>query len=118
MAWKNIVPRKRKLPKVRQIVWLDYETMRKLLEIADKFNVAPNTVISEIVKESLTGKTELFNVQPEKPKKITLILCPLCWKIFPDIETVKKHIIKDHTVEEIKNFVEEIIHEQAVEKAA
>ena len=82
--------------KLQQIVWIEYPVMMKILEIADEKGVAPNVVIAEIVKQVITGKSELLQPKETKPKLDIKVACPICWKLFPDLESLKQHMRKEH----------------------
>lgn len=95
-------PRKKK--KVVQMIWLEPAVMAKVLEIADKANVAPNVVIAEIVKRYFAFNPEpIKTVEVEKEVKIVKPVCPACLKEFDSVAEVRDHITKsDKCWKEIK----------------
>lgn len=81
--------------KVQQVIWLKPLTFSKILMLADKYNVAPNVVISEILDKVLNDQSILFKKEIVE-KEVIKVACPICLNLFPDLETLKNHIKRDH----------------------
>jgi len=81
--------------KTFQVVWLEPKVMAKVLELSDQYNIAPNQVISEIVKHALTGESMLTKKEIVE-KKVKVIVCPFCLGEFIDVSNFELHIVKEH----------------------
>lgn len=82
--------------KTAQMVWLEPKVMAKILEISDEHGLAPNVVISLIVKEALFGEGKSPIVKREEVKK-KVVVCPFCLGEFEDVSGFQDHIIKSHS---------------------
>jgi len=99
----EIKPKKHgKIPKMRQVVWLDYKTNNRLFEHAAEYNVAPNVLAAEILTKVLGGESSFFQQKPEKETMKTQFVCPYCWYLFDDLEQLKKHIAAKHKGEKLE----------------
>ena len=96
------------MPKIRQIVWLDYDTNYAVYQLAQKYRLAPNKFIAEVLRKILVEKAEFFQPPEEKKELDIRVACPICYHLFPDVTTVKKHIVKEHTVEDVEKACEEL----------
>lgn len=81
--------------KTFQVVWLEPKVMAKVLELSDQYNIAPNQVISEIVKHALLGESMLTKKEIVE-KKVKVVVCPFCLKEYVDVSSFEDHITKDH----------------------
>lgn len=82
--------------KTFQVVWLEPKVMAKVLELSDQYNIAPNQVISEVVKHALLGESMLTKKEIVE-KKVKVVVCPFCLLEFEDVKSFEDHVAKDHT---------------------
>lgn len=79
--------------KVQQVVWLEQPLMARIMQMAAELNVAPNTIIAEMVKRYLERNPEpIRTVAVEKEVKVVKVVCPVCLKEFSDAQSVREHI--------------------------
>jgi len=86
---------KRKGRKVQQVIWVKPLTFSKILLLADKYGVAPNTVISEILDKVMVDQSIIFKDKVVE-KVVKKVVCPLCLSEFVDVESFKDHFAREH----------------------
>lgn len=100
-----------KTTKIKQIIWLDYDTLDKVLELAKKNSLALNVMCAELIKQAVSApslqvkyacsecglefksRDELFT--HVKSKHPPTLLCPFCLKPNLNLEALRKHVIEE-----------------------
>jgi len=95
----------RKTPKFQQVIWLDGETYKWIIELATEKGLAPNIVISQLVRgiyeAQRNGKTTPI-MTLEKP--YGGYKCPFCSAIFSGSSDLLEHLARNHN-KDLKKLV-------------
>jgi hypothetical protein len=96
--------RKHKYP---QHIWLDIDVFRKVLELADKYGVAPNIVCAELIRKAVFEEEEGRAQTKEIVKEVIKLVCPACLEKFDNVTDFRLHIHKNR--DHVKSFLEKIV---------
>lgn len=81
--------------RIQQVIWLKPLTFSKILMLADKYGVAPNVVIAEILDRVLMDDSVLFRKEVVE-KVVKKVLCPVCLEEFDDVASFNRHVEQRH----------------------
>lgn len=97
-----------KIPKFKNIVWLELPIQQKVFELANKLGMANNVLMAELIRFILNDEEILnkfvsnFEIKEELPIKY-FTKCPICNRRM-ELERIKTHVKIAHglDIEEIK----------------
>ncbi|MEM4469078.1 MAG: hypothetical protein QXS32_08450 [Candidatus Nezhaarchaeales archaeon] len=78
----ELAQRPTKKKKIQQIVWLEPKVFAKLAEWSEKYDVAVNVIVSEIVKKYVESGVEPIKVIERRNDAPAGFYCPMCIKRF------------------------------------
>lgn len=100
-----------RMGKSRQVIWLDYDLLEKVVKVAREANIAINMACVQLIKQALgEARPEKkyacgdcgaeFQVKEElmrhvKEKHPPMLLCPFCFKPNIDINVLRRHVIEE-----------------------
>jgi hypothetical protein len=93
---ESLTPRREKERRFQQVVWVRQRVMAWLMELSEEYNMAVNTVISQLLDKIYEkAKGEKINLEASKPtvkpEKVTVVVCPYCYEEFPDMTRFREH---------------------------
>jgi hypothetical protein len=104
MVFEMDIKAPKKSPKFPQHIWLDADVYRWIVDLATDKGVAPNIVISQLVRAVYEGQ-QSGKVQPVVTieKQLKIYRCPFC-----EFETQKLADIIDHISDKHKDKLREL----------
>ena len=100
------IERKKSSRRVQQIVWVRYETFQWILSLCSQLDIAPNTVIAELLDRIREyANTGVF--QPIKVIEKEIVKgykCPYCNKVFDGSSEFIEHLVEHRDM--LKQIVE------------
>lgn len=93
--------------KWKQVIWIEQDLLGKVMEESAKLGKAPNTFITDLVRDYFSGKLKEERViEKTIEKKMYVCLNPLCNKEFNNAKELIEHL-KSSTL--CKKKVEEVV---------
>jgi len=94
-----------KTPKFQQIVWVDAEVFKWIIELSAERGIAPNVIISQLIRACYEG-SQTGKIQPilTVERKVKIYRCLFC-----EYESLKWIETYDHMIQNHKDKLREMI---------